>query len=201
MTVIPDHGRLPQPKKCQCGWPHTTCSRESGIVYPHQCALAPSRLERDELFMGIAQLYAQRSTCLRGQVGAVIVMEGRPIAAGYNGAPPGMDHCLDVGCDVPDCTCDLTGTEIREDGHEEGCPHELGCQRTIHAEANAIAWAARLGVRVWGATMFSTHSPCRSCAQLIVSCGIQDFVYFHEYREGRNDILAACGVEVTRYGQ
>lgn len=109
--------------------------------------------------MGVAWLLSKRSTCERGQVGAVIVKDDRIISTGYNGAPPGMPHCIDVGCDMED-----------------------GCQRAIHAEANAIAFAARNGVSVHEASVYCTHSPCIACAQLMLSAGIVAYYYVREYR-------------------
>lgn len=133
-----------------------------------------ARPTHDEMFMAMAYLVAARSTCNRGHVGAVIVDDRRPVSIGYNGAPPGMKHCTEVGCDPPD-----------------------GCERTIHAEANSIAWAARRGISLEGTTMYATHSPCRMCASLIIAAGISHFVYDQEYRLGRLDMLDAVNIEVT----
>lgn len=133
------------------------------------------RPTHDEMFMAMAHLVASRSTCNRGKIGAVIVEDRRPISIGYNGAPPGVKHCTDVGC-MP----------------------EDGCERTIHGEANAIAWAARRGISVEGSTMYSTYSPCRMCANLIIASGISRFVYDNEYRLGRLDLLDAVNIEIKR---
>lgn len=121
-----------------------------------------SRIDRIELFMEAAALFAKRSTCLRGNVGCVIVQDRRIVASGYNGAPPGMEHCTKVGC-----------------GDEAG---GAGCQRSIHAEANALAFAARHGVPVEGATLYCTHGPCLRCAQLMASAGIHRVYYRKPYR-------------------
>lgn len=133
------------------------------------------RQTHDEMFTAMALLVAGRSTCNRGQVGAVIVQDRRPVSIGYNGAPPGMKHCTEVGCDPED-----------------------GCERTIHGEANAIAWAARAGISVEGTTMYSTHSPCRSCANLILAAGITRFVYSYDYRLGRLDILDLANIQIEQ---
>lgn len=133
------------------------------------------RQTHDEMFSSVALSVAGRSTCNRGQVGAVLVQDRRPISIGYNGAPPGMKHCTEVGCDPVD-----------------------GCERTIHAEANAIAWAARAGIKVEGATMYSTHSPCRSCANLILAAGVQRFVYSYDYRLGRLDVLDSGNIQIEQ---
>ena len=147
-----------------------------------------ARPPRGETFLKVAEAFAERSTCLRGKVGAVIVKDKHIISHGYNGAPPGMPQCDEVGCEVPSCTCNQEPCNMF-------CPSQIGCQRTIHAEANAIAWAARWGVIVNGATMYSTHEPCRKCADLIVACGIQ-IVYFHKpYRLGAGQFLRDAGVD------
>lgn len=122
------------------------------------------RISRSELFMEVAHLLRQRSTCSRGKVGAVLTRDNRIIATGYNGAAPGEPHCLDLGCDV----------------HEN--MHEAGCQRTVHAEANVIAYAARHGQSCEGATLYCTHGACLKCAQLILSAGIANVVYGTPYR-------------------
>lgn len=114
--------------------------------------------------MEVARVLAKRSTCTRGHVGAVLVLERRIVATGYNGSPPGATHCTEGGCLVPD-----------------GTPG-AGCQRTLHAEANVIAFAARHGQATEGAVLYSTHGPCLKCAQLIASAGISAVVYETPYR-------------------
>jgi dCMP deaminase len=121
-----------------------------------------TRISREDLFMEVAHTFAKRSTCERGQVGCVIVQDRRIVATGYNGSPPGAKHCNEVGCRT------LFG--------------RTGCQRTIHAEANAIAWAARHGVSTDGAILYCTHGPCLACAQLIASAGIVRVLYDKPYR-------------------
>jgi dCMP deaminase len=135
------------------------------------------RLDRLAYLVAQIQLTARRSTCNRGQVGAIIVREGRIISQGYNGAPPGMPHCTDVGCEPAD-----------------------GCERTVHAEANAIAWAARAGISTEGASMYCTHGPCVNCAKLVASSGISTLSYLKDYHAQRLDILEATGVTVIRLG-
>lgn len=112
----------------------------------------------DEYFMRIALLASTRSTCLRRQVGAVIVKDKRVLSTGYNGSPSGLSHCLDVGC-------------LREKLKiPSGERHEL-C-RAIHAEQNAIIQAATSGVSIEGATLYSTTYPCVLCAKMIINSGI-----------------------------
>jgi dCMP deaminase len=141
------------------------------------------RLERDEYFAKVVELTAQRSSCCRAGVGAIAVQDRRIVATGYNGPPPGVD-CL-AGEVAPELWlgCDAEGATE-------------GCKRAIHAEANLVAWAARAGVQLQGATIWSTHAPCRRCAQLLLAAGIEQLVYIHDYRLGRPDLLADGGVEV-----
>jgi dCMP deaminase len=133
------------------------------------------RLSRDDLGMSMALVAAQRGTCNRKAIGAVIMLDGRPLSIGYVGSPAGMPHCLDEGCIIG---------------------HDGGCIRTQHAEANAIAWAARKGIPLEGSTMFVTVSPCLSCAKLIVNAGIRRVVSLEQYRivDGF-DYLRQAGVD------
>ena len=108
--------------------------------------------------MDITHLVAKRSTCLRRQGGAVLVRDKKILATGYNGAPSGLNHCLDVGC-------------LREHlGIPSGERHEL-C-RGLHAEQNAIIQAAYHGVAVNSAEMFVTLQPCVTCAKTLINAGI-----------------------------
>lgn len=129
--------------------------------------------------MRLAVVVSTRGTCLRASVGAIIVQEGRIISTGYVGAPSGQPDCLSSGC------------EIGDDG---------GCSRTVHAEANAIAFAARFGTRTDGAELHCTHAPCLPCAKLIVNAGIQRFVYDLPYRDVRGlELLISAGLAIFRY--
>jgi dCMP deaminase len=134
------------------------------------------RDERDQLFLNIASLFAQHSTCQRGHTGAVIAREGRIIATGYNGAPPGQPHCKDVGC----------GGAVERPllGPHKEIVYDFpnGCTRAVHAEANAIAFAARYGISCDAAAMYCTHSPCNACAMLMASVGIYRVVFGDLYR-------------------
>ncbi len=126
----------------------------------------------DEYFMSVASLVSQRSTCLRRRVGAVIVKEKRILTTGYNGAPSGLTHCLEIGC-------------LRETMQiPSGERHEL-C-RAIHAEQNAIVQAASFGVSVRGSTIYSTTYPCSLCAKMIINAGIVEIVI----KEGYPDSMA-----------
>ncbi len=117
----------------------------------------------DEYFLRIADEVATRATCDRKHVGAVFVRDRIILATGYNGSVRGTPHCDDVG-------------HMLEDGH---------CVRTVHAEQNAIAQAARNGARLDGATCYTTASPCFMCFKLIVNAGIRRVVFAELYRDAR----------------
>ncbi|MDD9300853.1 MAG: cytidine deaminase [Desulfobacter sp.] len=126
----------------------------------------------DEYFMGITDLVASRSTCLRRKVGAVLVKEKRILCSGYNGAPSSVPHCRETGC-------------LREQLKvPSGEKHEL-C-RGVHAEQNAIIQAAYHGIAVSGAVLYCTTQPCSICAKMIINAGIKK-VY---YKEGYDDPLS-----------
>ena len=127
----------------------------------------------DEYFMGMAELTAERSTCLRRHVGAVIVKDKHIVATGYNGAPRGLAHCEDQG-----------GCLREKLGVPSGERHEL-C-RALHAEQNAIIQAATLGQSIEGASIYITHQPCVICAKMIINAGIDKIVV----KEGYPDELS-----------
>ena len=122
----------------------------------------------DEYFMEIAEIVKTRSTCLRRQVGAVIVKDNRIITTGYNGAPSGLKHCTEIG-----------GCERARLNIPSGQRHEL-C-RALHAEQNAIIQAAKIGVSTEGATIYITLQPCVICAKMLVNAGIKRIVFKGEY--------------------
>ncbi|MGI6114452.1 MAG: deoxycytidylate deaminase [Mahellales bacterium] len=140
----------------------------------------------DEYFMEMVDIVKKRSTCLRRQVGAIIVKDKRMLASGYNGAPTGMKHCGEIGC-------------MREKlGVPSGQRHEL-C-RALHAEQNAIIQAAVSGVSIKGATIYITHSPCVLCAKMIINAGIERVVIKGDYPdELAMDMLSEAGVQVERF--
>ncbi len=132
-----------------------------------------TRKTKDVYFAEISDLVSSRSTCLRNQVGAVIVKESQILSTGYNGAPRGLPHCSEVGC-------------LREQlGVKSGERHEL-C-RGLHAEQNAIIQAAYHGVSVRGAKIYCTTKPCSICTKMIINAGIEEIIYIEEY----DDPLAA----------
>lgn len=157
--------------------------------------LERTRISRDTMFTMICQVVAQRSTCWRAQVGAVIVKEGRVISMGYNGPVSGMPACEDLP-NVLQCP-------NPEDFERWKLEHPLmcqgaGCTRSLHAETNAIAFAARAGVSVEGCTMYCTMSPCINCAKVIVNSGIKKLVYMEKYRDTSGlDLLKSAGIVVV----
>ena len=140
----------------------------------------------DQYFIDITHLVATRSTCLRRQVGALLVKERNILATGYNGTPSGIRHCEEVGC-------------LRERlGVPSGQRHEL-C-RGLHAEQNAIIQAARHGINIDGATLYCTTMPCVICTKMVINAGVQRIVYEQGYAdELAAEMLAETGIEVTRF--
>ena len=141
------------------------------------------RPSRESLLMQTAALWALRSTCSRAQVGVVIAREGRVLVQGYNGAPAGMPHCShppeEEGAGIAG-----SSLEIKE-----------GCIASVHAEANAIARAAREGIRLHDADLFTTVSPCLGCAKLIINAGIKVVYAAQIYRDPAGvDLLGAAGI-------
>ena len=138
------------------------------------------RVSWDEYFMGIARAVASRATCDRKHVGAVIVLDRCILATGYNGSVRGLPHCDEVG-------------HMMEDGH---------CVRTLHAEANAVIQAARHGVRIEGADIYVTASPCWGCFKMIANAGLGRVVFGEFYRDERIFELAkTLGIELSHLVQ
>lgn len=136
------------------------------------------RITREQMLMEIAQVVARRGTCSRLQVGAIVHQNGRVMLEGYNGSAAGQPHCV----------------------HDTGEPTDKGCTTAIHAEANIVAWAARLGVALAGNHLVVTHSPCMKCAELIVNAGIASVTYAHDYRDQSPiRLLQSSGVAILRY--
>lgn len=131
------------------------------------------RISRDEMAMRMAEAAADRSTCNRLHVGSVILVNNRVVSTGYNGPPAGMPHCDHLGDDP--------------------------CVEAVHAEANAIVFAARHGSPIHDGTLYSTHQPCYGCAALIVNSGIVRVVFWMPYRLSAGlDLLNAASVATMR---
>jgi dCMP deaminase len=143
------------------------------------------RPDWDSYFIEIARIVARRATCLRRQMGALLVKDRRILSTGYNGAPAGLPHCEETGC-------------LREAlGIPSGERHEL-C-RALHAEQNAIIQAALHGVAVQGATLYCTHQPCNVCAKMLINAGVKRVVIMNDYPDPMAaDFFSQAGVEVVR---
>ena len=143
----------------------------------------------DQYFMEMAELTAKRSTCMRRNVGAVIVKDKHAIATGYNGAPRGIKHCEDRG-----------GCRRQKLNVPSGERHEL-CM-ALHAEQNAIIQAAAMGHAIEGGTIYITHQPCVICAKMIINSGIKRIVVKEGYPDELSlDILKEAGLEVEKIGE
>ncbi len=140
----------------------------------------------DEYFMEITRIVARRSTCLRRSVGAVLVKDRNILATGYNGAPSGVAHCLEVGC-------------LRDRmGVQSGERHEL-C-RGLHAEQNAIIQAAKHGTSINGATLYCTTMPCVICSKVLINAGIQRIVFSEGYPDClAGEMIEEAGIETVRF--
>lgn len=141
-----------------------------------------SRPEWDSYFLKMAMLVAERSTCRRHHVGAVLVRDRRVLSTGYNGAARGQEDCLDLGC-------------LRDDaGIESGTRHEI-C-RAIHAEQNAIIQAGLHGVSTEGGTIYCTHSPCIICAKMIANAAVTRVVTFTSYNDDSfRSLFQSAGID------
>jgi len=141
------------------------------------------RPSNDEYFMSMAELVAQRSTCVRRRVGAVVVKDKHILSTGYNGSPKGTRHCEEMGC-------------IRAQLNiPSGTRHEL-C-RGVHAEQNAVAQAAYFGVSVKDATIYTTTFPCSMCTKILINSGICEVVYSTGYVDDLSkDLLAETKIKV-----
>lgn len=139
----------------------------------------------DEYFMDLANTAAKRATCDRGRSGCVIVREKQVLVTGYVGSPKGMPHC------------DEAGHLLKKVYHEDGSITQH-CVRTVHAEQNAICQAARRGIALNHGTLYCKMTPCRTCAMLIINCGIDRVVCEKKYHNGKEseELFRDAGVEL-----
>jgi dCMP deaminase len=140
----------------------------------------------DDYFLELADAASSRATCDRGKSGCVIVRDKQVLATGYVGSPAGLPHCDDVG--------HLMKKVIQENG--EISEH---CLRTVHAEQNAICQAAKRGISIEGATIYTRMTPCRTCAMLLINCGIERVVCERKYQlaEESEQLLKEAGIELV----
>jgi dCMP deaminase len=143
------------------------------------------RLSWDDYFMEVANAISKRATCDRGKSGCVIARDKQLIVSGYVGSPTGFPHCDEVGHQIKKLT------------HEDGTVTEH-CMRTVHAEQNAICQAAKLGVSIAGATIYTRMTPCRTCTMLLINCGIARVVCERRYHDGAESeqMLRQAGIEL-----
>jgi dCMP deaminase len=128
-----------------------------------------------QVLLEVAHVMATRGTCSRARVGAVFALDGRILATGFNGAPAGLPHC--------DHNCDCGGDEHSPGYHDDECRSVAPCEAAVHAEANAIAFAAKHGISLNGSTLYTTLSPCLRCAQLLVNAGVRAVCMSTIYRD------------------
>lgn len=139
----------------------------------------------DEYFIELAHLVSKRSTCLRRYVGAVLVKDKRILATGYNGAPKGLEHCLDIGC---------LRDKLKIPSGER---HEL-C-RALHAEQNVLVQAALHGISTRDSIMYVTNQPCIICAKMLINAGIKEIVISEGYPDARAlEFLKKAGVKIRK---
>ncbi|GAB7140436.1 cytidine/deoxycytidylate deaminase family protein [Deferribacterales bacterium RsTz2092] len=140
----------------------------------------------DRYFMDLVGIVATRSTCLRRQVGAVLVRDQRMLATGYNGTPKGITHCEKTGC-------------LRQQQNvPSGERHEL-C-RGLHAEQNAIIQAALYGINVAGATLYCNTKPCSICTKMLINADIRRIVYANEYPDKlADDMLRETNIRIVHF--
>ena len=134
-----------------------------------------SRPTWDEYFMEVCHAIAKRATCNRGKSGCVIARDNQILVTGYVGAPTGLPHCDEVG------------HQLKKIQHEDGTVTQH-CVRTVHAEQNAICQAAKRGISIEGGTLYCKMTPCRTCAMLIINCGIVRVVAERRYHDSADTI-------------
>ena len=139
-----------------------------------------------QYFLTITHQVAERSTCTRAKVGAVIVRDKNILATGYNGSPAGLPHCTELGCLI--YTSRTPTGELEEN-----------CFRIIHAEINAIAQAAKNGASIRDADIYITHTPCIHCLKVLINTGIRRIFYERDYKTHTlADLLRYSGVHLER---
>lgn len=139
----------------------------------------------DEYFMEVADAISKRATCDRGRSGCVVAKDRQILVTGYVGSPQGFPHCDEVGHQLR--------STVHEDGHRT-----QHCVRTVHAEQNAICQAAKRGIAIEGATLYCRMTPCRTCAMLLINCGIVRVVCERRYHaaEESEELFDQAGVRL-----
>jgi dCMP deaminase len=144
----------------------------------------------DEYFIGMADAVSKRATCDRGRSGCVIVRNRQMLVTGYVGSPKGLPHCDEVG------------HLFKKVNHEDGTVTQH-CVRTVHAEQNAICQAAKLGIALEGSTLYCRMTPCRTCAMLIINCGIERVVCEKRYHSATEseEMFKEVGIKLDYFSE
>jgi dCMP deaminase len=144
----------------------------------------------DEYFMDLARAVSTRATCDRGRSGCVIVRDRQMLVSGYVGSPKGLQHCDEIG--------HLIKETIHEDGHKT--EH---CVRTVHAEQNAICQAAKRGISLDKSTLYCRMTPCRTCAMLIINCGVERVVCEYKYKAATEseEMFREVGIKLEYFNE
>jgi len=139
----------------------------------------------DDYFMEVMEAISKRATCDRGKSGCVIVRDKQILVTGYVGSPKGLDHCDEVG------------HQFKKMLNEDGSVSEH-CVRTVHAEQNAVCQAAKLGISIDGATVYCRMTPCRTCAMILINCGIKRVMCERKYHAGveSEEMFKKVGIEL-----
>ncbi len=139
----------------------------------------------DDYFMEVANAISKRATCDRGRSGCVIAKDNQILVSGYVGSAVGLPHCDDIG------------HQIKKLIHEDGSITQH-CTRTVHAEQNAICQAAKRGISVDGATIYSRMTPCRVCAMLLINSGIKRVYCERVYHDGKEseEMFKKAGIKI-----
>jgi len=161
-----------------------------------------SRKTFDQIRLEQLDILAERSTCDRGKPACILTKDDRILSEGYAGSPPGLPHCDDEGHLIEFRALECEELEDWADGAKQklftsdtGTKH---CIRTVHAEANAIAWAAKRGISTDGATAYVTMTPCRDCAKLLITAGIRMVIAKKDYHssEQTKEWFQLAGIEL-----
>jgi dCMP deaminase len=144
----------------------------------------------DEYFMEVCDAISKRATCDRGRSGCVIAKNNQSLVTGYVGAPAGLPHC------------DEAGHQLKQMIHEDGTV-TTHCVRTVHAEQNAICQAAKRGIAIEGSTLYCRMTPCRTCAMLIINCGIVRVVCQRRYHDSADSetMLEKAGIALEYFSR
>lgn len=153
---------------------------------PPPPATTRARMSWPAYFIAIAHAVASRATCDRKHVGCVLTRDNRILVTGYNGSIPGAPHCDDVGHDMANVNTDGTGGN---------------CVRTVHAEANAVAQAARFGIDLHGSTAYVNTFPCWHCFKMLATAGVTSVVFDDDYREDPRvrDGAQQAGITIVKF--